>query len=127
MRLNGLGGILDVTQIRLPVFIQGRGHTNDDGIHFAQLREVRSGVEMAAVNVLLNLVRLNVLDVRLAGIQHVNFFGIGVKTGDLVPGLCKTKRQRESDVAASDNANLQLGTFEKLWLSVRRHVRDLSS
>ena len=60
---------------------------------------------MAAVDELLDFGLLDMLNVGLAGIQHGDFRGIGVKAGDLVARFGKTERQGQTYVTASDNSN----------------------
>src|SRR6202008_4796707 len=82
MRLNGLRRVLDVTEVGLAGFIQRRGNANDNGVPFRELGEIRGRVEVAAVHKLLDFRLLDMFDVGFAGVQHANFFGISVKSGD---------------------------------------------
>jgi hypothetical protein len=72
-----------------------------------------------------------VLDVGLAGIEHRNFFGIGIESGDFVAGFGETEAERKADISAADDADFQLGTFEKFGftvacpLSLRRAPDDI--
>lgn len=68
---------------------------------------------MAADDELLNLFLGNVLDVRAAGVQHLNLDGISIKTGDLVARFGKAQSQRQADVAAANDSYSELGAFEK--------------
>ncbi len=70
MGINGNGGLLDVTQIRFAPLIKRRGNADNDGVGLFQLREIVGRAEVPAVDELLDLVLRNVLDVRLAGIEH---------------------------------------------------------
>jgi hypothetical protein len=62
-----------------------------------------------------------VFDVGPAGIQHANFFGIGVKSSDLVAGFGKTEREWEPNVAAANDGDFQLAAFEEFGSSIRSH------
>lgn len=61
------------------------------------------------------------LDVGLAGIEHGDFGGIGVKSRDFVARLGETQGQRQPYIAAADDGDLQLSTFEKLGFPVCGH------
>src|SRR5262249_27081831 len=122
MRLNHDGGLLDVAEIRLAALIERSRDADDDGVYFFQLRGVAGRGKVAAVDELLNFRLRDVLDVRLSGVEGVDFLLIGVKAGDFVSGFGETQRQRQAHVAASDDSYFELGAFEKLWLSVGRHV-----
>jgi hypothetical protein len=60
---------------------------------------------VAAVDELLNLVLANMLDVRLAGIEHGNFAGVGVKTRDFVTGFREAQGEGKSYITAADDSN----------------------
>ena len=77
---------------------------------------------MPADDELLNFVLLNVFDVGLAGVQHGDFCGVGVKASDFVACFSKAKRERKTNVTTSDNSDFQLRAFEKLWFPVGRHL-----
>src|SRR5580700_10266729 len=121
IRLNGFSGVFDVTQVGLAIFVQWRGDANDDGVSFRELGEIGDGVEVAAVHELLDFRLGDVLDVGPAGVQHANFFGIGVESSDLVAGFSEAEGEREADVATSNNGDFQLAAFEELGSSIRSH------
>ena len=56
------------------------GHTNDDGIDFANLGEVRAGAKGTVVHCLSDIRRSNVFDKALLCIQSVDFRLIHVET-----------------------------------------------
>src|SRR6202007_1102791 len=95
-------------------------------VRLGESRKVIGGVEVAAVHVLLNLVLLNVVDIGFPGIQHLDFLGIGVKTGYFVPGFRESERQGKPDVTASDDCDPELCTFEEFRPSVRWHVKEIA-
>jgi len=105
VRLNGERGLLDVAEVRLAAFIERSGNTNENGVSFLEFGKIGGGAEMTAVDELLDFGLLDMLNVGLAGIQHGDFRGIGVKAGDLVASFGKTERQGKSYVTASDNSN----------------------
>ena len=76
---------------------------------------------MLAVHKLLNLVLRDVLDVGLAGVQHLHFFGVGIEPRHLMAGFGEPEAQRQAYVSTADNGNLQLGAFEKLGFPVAWH------
>ena len=73
MRVDGLAGVLDVAQVGLAAFIERSRDADDDGVDVLNFGEIGGGAEVLAVDVLLNLGLLDVLDVGLAGIEHRNF------------------------------------------------------
>ncbi len=77
---------------------------------------------MLAVDVLLNLGLLDVLDVGLACVEHRNFFGIRIESGDFVAGFGKTEAEGKSDIAAADDADAKLGTFEEFGFTLDCHL-----
>jgi hypothetical protein len=62
-----------------------------------------------------------VFDVGFAGIQHANFFGIGIESSDLVAGFGKTEGEGKADIATTNDGDFQLAAFEKFWSSIRSH------
>jgi hypothetical protein len=84
IRLDGDGSLLDETEIRLAAFVERSRDANEDGVNVLEALEIGGGIKVAAVHELLNFVLANVLDVGFARIEHGDFSGIGVKTGDLL-------------------------------------------
>ena len=76
---------------------------------------------MPADDKLLDLVLGDVLDVRAAGIEHVDFVRVGVESGDFVAGFGKAQSQRQANVAAADDSYFELGAFEELGFSFDGH------
>ncbi len=76
---------------------------------------------MLAVDELLDFGLGNVLDVGLAGVEHRDFLGIGVKSGDFVAGFGEAQTQGEADVSAANDGYFELGAFEKLGFSIDWH------
>ena len=85
-------------------------------------REIGRSAEVLAVDVLLNLGLLDVLDVGFARIEHRNFLGIGVESGDFVAGFGKAKAQGKADISAANDADFQLSAFEKFGFAVDCHL-----
>src|SRR5260370_14984150 len=106
MRLDRDGCLLDVAKIGLATLIERSGNTNQDGVGFLELGKIRCGAEVAAVDELLNLILLNVLYVRLAGVEHRDFGGIGIETSDPVAGFCQKQRPWESHLTPSGNCKV---------------------
>ena len=88
--MNGERGLLDVAQVRFTTFIERSWHADDNGVAFLELLEIGGGAEMFAIHELLNFGLLNVLNVGFAGIEHGDFFGIGIKTCNFVTRFRKT-------------------------------------
>src|SRR5258708_17959649 len=76
---------------------------------------------MPAVDELLDLCLLDVLDIGPPCIQHVHFGGIGVESGHLVPCFRKTQRQRQAYISTSDDGDLKLGALEELRFPINWH------
>jgi hypothetical protein len=76
---------------------------------------------VAAVHKLLDFRLLDMFDVGFAGVQHANFFGISVKSGDLVAGFGKAKGERKADVAAANDGDFELAAFKEFGSSIRSH------
>src|SRR4029077_5947588 len=70
---------------------------------------------------LLNLVLRNMLDVGLAGIEHLDLLGVGIKSGDFVAGFGEPQAQGQADVSTADDGNLQLAAFEEFGFPVDWH------
>src|SRR5262249_52128556 len=121
VRANRLGRFLDVAQVRLAIFIEGRRHTDEDGIHFPQPLKVRGRSEVPAVDVLLDLGLLDMLDVRPPGIEHPCLFRVGIKPCHSVSGLGETQGQWEPDVSTSDDSYFQLCSLEEFRSPVTWH------
>ncbi len=77
---------------------------------------------MLAVDVLLNLGLLDVLDVGLARIEHRNFFGIGIESSDFVAGFGKAEAEGKADISAANDADFKLGAFEEFGFTVDCHL-----
>src|SRR3989440_10836815 len=92
------------------------------GIEFRQALEVARGAELLRADELLDLGTRNVLDVGLALVELLDFGGISVKPEDAMAGLGKTQGQRQSYIAAPDNAHVQWRALEEFRLA----LRDLS-
>ncbi len=97
VRVDGEAGVFDVAQIGFAPLVERRRNADDDGVDVLEFREVGRSAEMLAVDVLLNLGLLDVLDVRFAGVEQGNFGGIGIETGDFVAGFGKAKSQGKAD------------------------------
>ena len=80
VRRDGKRGVLDVAQVRFAPLIERRRNADQHGIHVAQAREIGRGVEPLAFHVLADFFRGDVLDVRFAGIQLIDFFLIEDRT-----------------------------------------------
>src|SRR5579885_244306 len=122
MRLNRDGGLFDETQVGIAAFVEGRGNADDDSVGFLQFGEIRGGLEMAAVDELLNLILRNVLDIGFARIELGDLGGIGIETGHFVPGFRKAQSQGKSHVATADDGDFELRTFEKFRLAIGWHT-----
>ena len=119
--------LFDVAQVRLAPFIERRWNADQHGVHVAQSREIGGGVEALALDVLADFVGRDVLDVGLAGVQFVDFAGIGIESGDALADIRKAQRQRQSHVPAADNADLDVFPCKELRLAFRSHPASKTS
>ena len=131
MRIDGKGRLLDVGQIRFAALVERRGHTDEDGVEFFELREIGGGAKVPAMDELLDLISRNVFDVGLATIEHGHFLGVRIKSRDFVPCFGKAQRQRQAHVSAADDCHFELCAFENLRFPVNGHLllftpRDLA-
>jgi len=62
------------------------------------------------------------LDVGLPGVQLVDFFLVGVETGDALAHVRKAQCQGQAHVAAPDNSDLDIFSAEKFRLALRGHL-----
>ena len=76
---------------------------------------------MTAVHELLDFRLRDVFDVRPAVVEHANFFGIGVESGDSMSGFGKAEGEGKADVATANDGDFQLAAFEKFGSFIRRH------
>ena len=97
--------MFDVTEIGFATFVERRRHADNDGVNILKALEIGSGVEMAAVDELLNFILTDVLDIGLARIEHGDFGRVGIKTGDFMAGFGKAQGQGQTHVTAADDSN----------------------
>ena len=90
-------------------------------VHFRQPRKIGGRAEMLGLHELLNFVLRNVLDVGLAAVQLFDFYRVGVKPGDAVPGFGKPQSQRQSHVATADNPDAELRALEVFRSAIGWH------
>ena len=63
----------------------------------------------------------NVLDVGLASVQFFNLFVVGIEARNDLPHFREAQGQRQADVTAADDSNLQVFSSEKFRLPIRTH------
>src|SRR5579872_1889775 len=122
VRVDREAGVLDVAQVGFAAFVERRRDADDDGVDIFELGEIGGGAEVLAVDVLLNLGLLNVLDVGLARIEHRDLFGIGIESCHFVTGFGETEAEGKADISAADDAYFELATFEKFGFTVAWHL-----
>src|SRR5208337_750698 len=105
MGRNGLGCVSDVAEIRLVILTERSGDADDDRVHAGDLRVIRSGGETMRPR-RLDLRRGDAIDVRPAGLKNIYLLLVNVETGHGKRLLAEEQRQRQADIAHSDNAHL---------------------
>ena len=108
MRVDGDGGVFDVAQVGFASFVERGGDADDDGVDFLQLCEISGSAEVLAVDELLDFGLWDVLDIRLARVEHRHLFRVGVKSGDLVARFGEAQSEGEADVSAANDADFKL-------------------
>src|SRR5215216_2808607 len=104
MRSDRLSSFNDVGNIRFTVFVQRRGHADDDRVHILNPREVGRRGESLALNRRLDRFRSDVLYITPAGTEGVHLPWINVQSEDGRPGAGELKREGQADVAQANNA-----------------------
>src|SRR5208337_5116970 len=79
MRCYCPGGVGNKTEIRLPIFVQRCGHTDDDGVHFGQARKLCGRTESLRARCL-DLCRWNSTDVGSTRAGSCDLMRVDVKT-----------------------------------------------
>ena len=107
MGSDGVGGVGDVAEVGLVIFVQRSGDADDDGVHRGELRVVGGRGEALCFGGL-NLFRSDAVDVGTALGQRIDFAGIDVEAGHLKFLLAVQQSQRKADVAQADDADAGL-------------------
>src|SRR5713226_1855836 len=121
MRSNRDSGLLDVAQVRFAPLVKWSGNADQDRIHVSQVSEIGCCVETLALDMLADFLRRDMLDVGLSGVQFFNLGPVGVKSGDPMADVRDAQRQRESHVAASDDADPDVLLCKELRFALRAH------
>ncbi len=124
IRSDGERSVADIAQIGFAALIERRRHADKHRVHVGNPRKIIRGGEMSRCDILADLVDRDVLDVAFAAVELFNLHGIGVETGDAVPGFGKTQSQGKPHVSAADNSYFKLCSLEILWLAVRWHQSE---
>jgi hypothetical protein len=113
--------LFHVAEVGLTALVQRRRDTNNDGVRFLDACEIGGRAKVLGVDELLDLGLLDMLDVRLPGIEHVHFVRIGVESRDFVARFRETQGQRQSNVSAANDGDFQLSAFEEFGFPVYGH------
>ncbi len=123
---NLLDGGHDEAHVRVFGFAQRRGDTDVDGVEVADDGEIGGRAETLFADELGDFCRGNVLHMRFAAIQAVDFGCQHVDAGNVETGLGELDRQRQADIAQPDDAhaggfvfNFSLQAFEGYGLLFR--------
>jgi hypothetical protein len=92
MRRDGVAGLEDEGDIRLPVFVQGSRHADDHRSHFLDPGEISGGTEPFRRNLFLDDGGLNVLDVTAPLIDGFHLGRVNVQPQHPHAGLGKLQR-----------------------------------
>src|SRR5437879_2234855 len=125
--------VRDIAEVGLMIFVQRRRNANNDRIHFHQARVICCRRKAVCASCL-NLFRGNPKYVGAAARQRFDLVLVNVKTGYWNVRLEIKKRQRESNVAQTDNCYASLTRFDfalqfsetSSWNSLSTHSFVLS-
>jgi hypothetical protein len=73
MPRDGFARLDNVGNIRFAIFVQRRRHTDDDGLHLFDPREIRRGRQAPGLHRLADRHGVNMLDVASTGVDGLNF------------------------------------------------------
>src|SRR5271170_7933884 len=107
MRSNRMGSVSDVAEVGLMIFVQRRGDADDNGVHGGDPRIIRRGLESVGLG-RRDFFRRNTENIGAAAGQGIDLSLIDIKTGHREPLLAIEQRQRQSDIAESDDSDLGL-------------------
>ena len=107
-----VGGLLDVTEVRLQVFSERRRDATDQDVGLAHSAEVGGGVEPGALVQAGDQLRAQVLEIALALLEGVDLVGIDVKAQGREAGAVERGEQRQTDVTQTDDADDCLVVFD---------------
>src|SRR5271157_6156337 len=105
MRRDGLGCVSYVAEIGLVILAERSGDADDDRVHACDLRVIRSGGETMRPR-RLDLGRGDAIYVRPARLKNIYLLLVDVETGHGKCLLAEQERQRQADIAHSDDAHL---------------------
>ncbi len=103
----GVGGVGDVAEIGLVIFVERRGDADDDRIHGGDLRIVGRGFEAVRFG-RRDLRGRDAENVGAAVRKGIDFSLIDIETGDGKFLLAVEQGQRQSDVAQADDSDPSL-------------------
>ena len=103
-----LGGGDEDAQVGLALPRQRRRKRDEDGVGVAQLVVVRRRGDEAVFDERLQHVRRDVLDVALAGVELRDAVGVHVDEQHGLAGVGEGARERQADVARTDDGNVAL-------------------
>ena len=106
-----MGGVGDVAEVRLMIFVQRRRDADDDRVHGGDLGIVRRGFESARLGSR-NLLGRDAENVSAAASQGVDFSLIDIETGDGKFLLAVEQGQRQSDVAQANDSDPSLAGLD---------------
>ncbi len=102
-----------IAQVGLVVFVQRRGHADDDRVHPRDLRVVGGGAEAGLLR-LLNLGGKNAHDVGAAGVEFGHLVRRDVEARYLEAFAAEQQRQRQSDIPHPDDSDAGFAGFDFL-------------
>ena len=103
VRCNCRAGFEHIGNIRLAVFVKGRGDADQDGLDFGDAGEVGGGFEETGVACSGNRRCLNVADIGFAGIDGIDLSLVDVKAEDGNIGFREAESKRKAYVTEADD------------------------
>ena len=107
MGRHGMGGVGDVAEVGLVIFVERGGDADDDRIHGGDLRIVGRGFEAVRFG-RRDLLGRDAENVGAAVVEGIDFSLIDIETGDGKFLLAVEQSQRQSDVAEADDSDPSL-------------------
>ena len=117
-RCERLDGIGDIAQIRLVVFVQWRGHTDQHHIHLAQTVVVAGSFKTARLRTS-NLVWRDADDVGTATVQRLHLGFVNIEACYAKALFTEEQRQGKPHVPESDDADARCTVLDTLFQLLR--------
>ena len=123
VRHDALRGGADVADVRLLMGVERRRHADAHAVALRRVGKVGRGDELSGLNERFEILVDHIADIVLPGVDHVYLFLLHIKAVDLEARLCLLHRERQTDIAETDNAECGFSR-EQLFLESHRYFLD---